>query len=765
MKIFDFVDRREHKMEQVSSDVVVVGGGLSGVCAAIAAAREGAKVSLIGDRPVLGGNASSEIRVWVLGATSHMGNNNRWSREGGIIDEILLENLYRNKEGNPLFFDMVVMDKVLAEKNITLYLNTIVFDAEKSDKRTISKVIAFNPQNSTHYEFSAKIFVDASGDGVVGYSAGASYRIGAETSSEHGEMFAPDVEYGEVLGHSIFFYSKECKEPIKFHAPDFALKEAEKHIPKLSNPNYFNVKQHGCKYWWLEYGGRLDTIGDTEQIKYELWKIVYGVWDYIKNSGKFPETANQTLEWVAAISGKRESRRFNGHYNLLQQDIIEQRSHYDAVAYGGWSIDLHPADAIYSPLNGCNQWHSKGVYQIPYRCYVSQDIDNLFLSGRNISATHVAHASSRVMCTAAHGGQAVGVAAALCVKNGLQPKDYIAEDKIKDVQKILIANAQYIPYLEGVKIDNLLFEAASVTASSTFEWNKLPIETFTPLRDSVAQLIPLQGELPRIRFKARATNATTLQLELRGSQRRGNFTPDRVIATRNIELEAGENICEIDFEYRNDKSEYLFVTFMKNTSVQMARSKMRISGTVAVYNMVNPAVSNYGKQTPPDNIGVDEFEFWCPKRWSNGMDKDYNLAFGFNPMLRSFGCENLYNTQFRPVSSSNCWVAAVEDEHPSVEIKWNKTKILSSVTLLFDTDANQALENNQMGHLLNIIPECIREFKIEDSEGNILAHIEDNHLSRRKIEFEKCVETNSLKITLTRVAPMTPASLHGVIIN
>ena len=217
-----------------------------------------------------------------------MGNNNRWSREGGIIDEILVENTFRNKEGNPVLFDMVLIDKVLAEKNITLLLNTVIYRAEKKDARNISGVVALNPQNGTEYHVTGKFFADCTGDGTLGYLTGASFRMGAEDSAEYGEDFAPDRKsYGELLGHSILFYMKDTGRPVTFTAPDFALKDVEKVIPKLQNPNYFNVGQQGCKYWWLEYGGRLDTVTDTEEIKFELWKVVYGVWDYIKNSGKF----------------------------------------------------------------------------------------------------------------------------------------------------------------------------------------------------------------------------------------------------------------------------------------------------------------------------------------------------------------------------------------------------------------------------------------------------------------------------------------------
>ena len=335
----------------LNADYVVAGGGLTGVCSAIAAAREGLRVVLIQDRPVLGGNASSEVRLWALGATSHMGNNNRWSREGGIIDEILVENVYRNKEGNPVLFDMVLMDKVLTEKNITLLLNTTLYKVDKSNDRNISSVTAINSQNGTEYSISGQMFADCTGDGTLGYLAGASFRMGAEDRTVYGEEFAPDKqEYGELLGHSILFYIKDIGKPVEYTAPNFALKDVETLIPKLQNPNYFNVNQLGCKYWWLEYGGRLDTILDTEEIKYELWKVVYGVWDYIKNSGKFPQAKTLTLEWVGLFPGKRESRRFNGLYTLTQQDVINQSTHYDAVAYGGWAIDLHPADGVYAGL-------------------------------------------------------------------------------------------------------------------------------------------------------------------------------------------------------------------------------------------------------------------------------------------------------------------------------------------------------------------------------------------------------------------------------
>ncbi|HEX2860473.1 MAG TPA: FAD-dependent oxidoreductase, partial [Lacunisphaera sp.] len=461
-------DHRPLREQHLVADLVVVGGGLAGACAAIAAARTGIKVILVQDRPVLGGNASSEVRLWILGATSHMGNNNRWAREGGIVDELLVENTWRNPEGNPCLVDALLLEKATAEKNLTLLLNTAVHEVLKEAGDRIAAVRGFCAQNSTAYELRAPLFCDASGDGIVGFLAGAAFRMGAESREEFGERFAPTKEYGELLGHSLYFYSKDAGRPVNFTAPAFALRD----ITKIPRYRSFATKDFGCRLWWLEYGGRLDTVHDTEQIKWELWRVVYGVWDHIKNSGKFPDAANLTLEWVGTIPGKRESRRFEGDTWLIQQDIVEQRPHADAVAFGGWSIDLHPADGVFSEKPGCNQWHAKGIYEIPYRCVYSRNIPNLFLAGRIISASHVAFGSSRVMGTCACIGEAVGVAAALCHRYGLTPRE-LGSRHIGELQRGLLRIGHYIP--RRVLDDPTdLARRASITTTSEFAMRSLP---------------------------------------------------------------------------------------------------------------------------------------------------------------------------------------------------------------------------------------------------------------------------------------------------
>ena len=485
---------RPPKTARLEADLVIVGGGLAGACAAITAARAGIKVVLAQDRPVLGGNASSEVRLWALGATSHMNNNNRWAREGGVIDEILVENMYRNREGNALIFDTVLLEKVVDEDNITLLLNTAAVSVSKSDSETIESVTAFCSQNSTLYELYAPLFCDASGDGIVAFQAGAAFRMGAESREEFGEKFAPSEEYGYLLGHSIYFYTKDIGEPVKFVPPSYALDDITR-IPRFRS---FNTATDGCRLWWIEYGGRLDTVHETETIKWQLWKVVYGVWNYIKNSGNFPDAETLTLEWVGQIPGKRESRRFEGDYMMTQQDVIEQRGHYDAISFGGWSIDLHPADGVFSELPGCDQWHAKGVYQVPYRTQYSRNIRNLFITGRIMSASHVAFGSTRVMLTLACAAQSVGMAAAQCAKRGLLPRAIAEPQNVKLLQRDLQRAGGYIPQFR-LDDDANLVRQATVSASSKLCLESLPDDgPRLSLERSYAQMLPMASR-PRPR--------------------------------------------------------------------------------------------------------------------------------------------------------------------------------------------------------------------------------------------------------------------------
>jgi len=767
--------KRNLLTRNLAADLAVIGGGLAGVCAAVTAARAGAKVVLVQDRPVLGGNASSEVRLWILGATSHMGNNNRWAREGGVIDELLVENTCRNPEGNPLILDTIILEMVVNEPNITLLLNTAVYDLEKAEADAIQMVRAFCSQNSTCYEIAAPVFVDASGDGVVGFLAGAAFRIGAEARAEFGEQFAPEQASNELLGHTIYFYSKDTGRPVKFTPPSFALRDITK-IPRWRDLKFNDT---GCRLWWLEWGGTLDTIHDSEIIKWELWKVAYGVWNYIKNSGRFPEAETLTLEWVGTIPGKRESRRFEGDAMLVQQDLVEQRRHADAVSFGGWAIDLHPADGVYSGQPGCQQWHSKGVYQIPYRALYSRNIKNLFLAGRLISASHIAFGSTRVMATCAHSAQAAGMAAAICARKKILPRDLLAAPAMRELQGELIRMGQYIP---GVALadERDLARTATISATSELKLAQFaPSGETIPLHASWAMMLPvLPGAMPAVEFLLDVSVPTSLRVELRVSSQPDNHTPDVTLATQEISLKSGERIqLPVRFEVALDAPRYAFVCLMANSDVAVHVSDQRVTGVLALTQKFNRAVAKSPRQEPPPDSGIDSFEFWIPQRRPAGK----NLAIKVDPPLACFSAQNLVNGFARPTGQPNAWVADWAHEQPVVTLTWDLPQTIARIEMAFDTDYDHPMESVLMGHPERVMPFCVRDLAVTvpvkqpvpagqaaglaapgAESASLHLEITGNHQSLHVIRLPAPIVTDTLEFRLVAPGVHVPAALFAV---
>lgn len=748
-------EKRALNKKVIQADLIITGGGMAGTCSAITAARAGIKVVLVQDRPVLGGNASSEIRLWILGATSHMGNNNRWAREGGVIDEILTENLYRNREGNPLILDTILLEKVTMEENIRLLLNTAVYDLEKDGPDKIRKVLAFCSQNSTRYELLAPLFTDASGDGIVGFLAGAAFRMGAEDPGEFNEGLAPDGHYGELLGHTLYFYSKDAGQPIKYIPPSFALKDFDR-IPKIRS---VKSSDQGAYFWWVEYGGRLDTVHKTEEIKWELWKVVYGIWDFIKNSGNYPEAETYTLEWVGTIPGKRESRRFEGDYMLSQSDLVEQRQHKDAVAFGGWAMDLHPADGVYADQPSCNQFHTKGIYTIPLRSYYSKNIRNLFLAGRIISCTHVAFGSTRVMATCAIGGQAVGMAAALCVKSGLLPSDLLKGSNMGHLQTVLNLSGQSIPHVP-LQDENNLMASARVQASSTLMLKEIPSDgPWLSLEKAACQMIPIsdQDQL-QIKVRVKAAEPTSFKGDLRLAEKPGNYTPDIICDVQEHELEEGENDIVYTFNNVNAKDQYVFICFHANKAVQIKSSNMRITGILSLFNKYNRAVSNFGKQEAPDGSGIHSFEFWTPEKRPAG----HNIAMSIDPVAEIANIENIKNGFTRPTHVSNAWIANYADPRPTIVLTWQKKVSISRIVLFLDPDYDHPMESVLMGHPEDRVPFVVRDYKIEDGQGRLMHQTKGNYLGRNEILLAEPAVTDKVVIIMEHPTDNCPAALFEV---
>ena len=394
--------------ETVKADFVVVGGGMPGTCAAVAAARRGLKVALVQDRPVLGGNASAEIRVYCAGEINH-----------SLIRE--LRSYFMNRDQNMPLCDARRMRIVQDERNLELRLSTRAFGVEKKADGSIAAVKALDLKSNRVIRFEAPLFCDATGDGWVGYWAGADWRMGREAKSEFDESRAPEKADGDTLGASIMWTSADANAPVPFSAP-----WAEKHAQGV-------VAVNG--EWFWEYGIHRDMIAEAEQIRDRMLLAIYGAFSLAK---KLPQNANKVLNFCPYLIGKRESRRIMGDWIYSEKDITSKTPFEDAIAAGSWPIDLH-YDNRQKGVDFLTTCTSDGIgrYWIPYRSIYSRNIPNLFMAGRCFSCTHVGLGAPRVINTLSQLGIAAGEAAAMCRELGETPRGIYRNGHVRKLQERL----------------------------------------------------------------------------------------------------------------------------------------------------------------------------------------------------------------------------------------------------------------------------------------------------------------------------------------
>lgn len=432
-------------------DLCVVGGGIAGLIAAVSAARRGAKVVLVHDRPVLGGNASSEVRMWICGAQGYH------RKETGILEEMQLLNLARNPDGNYTHWDTVLYEFAKMTPGLTTLLNCSCNDLEMEGGR-IRSLSAWQLTTQTWHQVEAKFFIDSSGDSILAPLSGAEVRWGRESREESGEPIAPLKADLKTMGNTILLQLEETPEAQEFSPPEWAY-----YFDDASNLPSRVGSGLGHNFWWLEIGGLDDTIAGAESIYDELIKAAWGVWDYMKNRGPQAEKLkNWRLKWMGSLPGKRENRRYVGPHVLNQIDVEAEGKFDDIVAYGGWSMDDHHPAGLYYPGKATIFHPAPSPYGIPLRCLYSKSIPNLFCAGRNISATHAALSSTRVMGTCALLGQAVGTAAALCLESKCEPSA-LTQDQIKLLQQRLMEDDCWLPGL--TRPTSALMATATLSAS------------------------------------------------------------------------------------------------------------------------------------------------------------------------------------------------------------------------------------------------------------------------------------------------------------
>ena len=406
-------------------DLVVAGGGVAGMCAAVSAARLGLKVALIHNRPILGGNNSSEVRVH-LGGSIECG---PYPNLGNMIKEF-----GHTKKGNAMpaenYEDWKKHEFVEAEKNVSLFLNCHVTAVEKNGE-VISALLARDINTGKLMRFSAPLFSDCTGDANVGYLAGADYRVGREAFAETAEPSAVEVADSQVMGSSVQWNTVKKSESAPFPIFEYGKVFTEESVQKVKKGE-----------WTWETGMLRDQVFEAERVRDHGLLVVYSNWSYLKNRSEVKAQYDSlALDWVAYVAGKRESRRLLGDHILNQNDIFNEVPYEDGTVATSWSIDLHypdPANTAFFPGEEfkaiCTQEYVE-IYPIPYRCLYSRNVPNLFMAGRNISVTHVALGTVRVMRTTAMMGEVVGMAASVCHKNACQPRDVYAThlDQLKEL--------------------------------------------------------------------------------------------------------------------------------------------------------------------------------------------------------------------------------------------------------------------------------------------------------------------------------------------
>jgi hypothetical protein len=742
------------KHEIVTSDITVVGGGLAGVCAAVAAARLGQTVSLVQNRPVLGGNASSEIRVWVCGATSHGVHRN--ARETGIMGELFVENQYRNIDGNPYIWDLIVLEKVKAEPNITLFLNTDVHEVDASgedDNRTIQAVTGWMMGSERRIRFESRVYLDCTGDGLVGFLAGAKFRIGREAQHEFNEEWAPLVPDDITLGSTLLFYTKDAGRPVKYIAPSFAKDITQTSIPLK---RVIRSGDNGCAYWWIEWGGERDTVHDNERIRDELSSVIYGIWDYIKNSGKF-DSANLTLEWMGSIPGKREYRRFVGDYVLNQNDVIAQEFFEDRVAFGGWSIDLHPPQGMYSTESGSKHMHMDGSYHIPFRSLYSANVSNMLMAGRNISASHVAFGTTRVMATCAVIGEAAGTGAALCAAKGISPRQLHSEHLNELQQTLLRQDASILGVVNNDEAD--LVRSATLTASSTL--TELALEQSAgiyPLETPAALLVPVDPFINGIELLVDATEATELTVELWDTGKPQNYVPHTLIASVVVPVAEGmKQWVTAALNWEPSHAQNAFIVLRSNHALAVHLSDRPQSGVLAFKNnSVTTSTADFGDMQPDQPV-ID----WSPKNFNRKP-----FCFRLLSPTSAFAAEKAADGHKRPYGSPHLWSSAGSSGAEEwLEASWTETHSIGEVHLTFNDDVNEDLINLHHHRTeFEIIPELVKDYTVQAWVGETWTTVVEgtnNHTRHHVHLLDSAVSTNRLRV----VVSSTNGSAHVEIVE
>lgn len=735
-----------------SYDVIVVGGGISGTCAAISAARNGAKTALVHERSTLGGNSSSEVRLYPEDTCAF----SPWIKEGGILEEIATEERARNWE--PYIeglmnsnWDLVLYEWAKREKDLSLFLNTTMREVVMRDERHIQAIRA--PQLGTEKEFvlSAPIFIDATGDGVLGFRAGAEFHWGPEVRSEYGEQLAPKEPTDSLMGNTLFYRARDTGKPVEFKKPEWAAEfDAEDELTDRDHGHF------ECGYWWIEVGTPLHPIKDNEEIRDEALRQLLGVWDHIKNhctrADVREKARNFALEFVGFWPYKRESRRILGDYVLTEKDVKNPSIRPDDIAYGAWGIDIHVPGGIHqrhvppypSPRTDEN-FAQRGTipYGIPLRSCYSKNVQNLLTAGRPIGASYVAFASSRVLPTGAIVGQGVGVAAGLCQKYQCTPRD-VVNQHATELQQTLLRQDAAIPGIENSDSSDLARQA-QVSSSSEAVLTFPESEAFHKARFALGQVLPVSTDrLDSVELfvQSTATQPLNVNLTMRRIEHVWDLRDSPRIASAIATVPAGYQGYVLFRVNANTRPNSLyFISIDEQPELGWALFSDRSGEPSRV------PVGCTAADFPPGGA-------WRP--FTNGR----SFTLRVHPEQHPFGAQNVVRGTNRPDRWTNIYMSDSSVSLPAwVELAFPRPVQFNLVQITFDTDASRRISLPLFRY-----PECVKRYEIAIQDGSrwkTIAEEGDNYFRRRVHRIER-VTTNRLRINILETNGAPQARIYEV---
>ncbi|MGP9613787.1 FAD-dependent oxidoreductase [Brachybacterium sp. AOP42-B2-9] len=799
-------------VEDFAADLVVVGGGMSGLCAAVAAARTGAEVIIVQERAVFGGAGSSEIRVPVSGAAS----SNAWSSEGGLIHEIMLEDRATSPSGprpTDAHLDLLLDDLLERTEHLTVFRSTTVHAVEQDPDGAITAVRGIQLGSERRLRFLARQFVDSTGDATVATYAGARTRYGREGREEFGESLAPLKADDSSLGSTITLQARRTDRPVPFHAPTWAIDYSGSGLTyDRTTPMVQGDVLAG--FWWIEVNDPFHQIHDNQAIRHLLHRHVLGLWDYLKNrSDHREELSNFHLEWVGQVPGKRESRRVVGDVTVTQHDVVSSRRWPDEIGTAGWWIDLHVKGGVASPNAPAERENVDRFYRglarvapfsVPLRACYSADIPNLWITGRCISATHVGLGPMRVQQTLGQIGQSVGTAAALALRSGVLPRAFATDtDHVARLQQRILRDGVRLLHTPALDQQDHAPRARVTGEAAPLVLPQRPT-TWVDVAEGRAQVIPEIGTREERTVHLRLRNPTTREHRVRVTAEPLDTIWDREAAADEdlstqhlgeVLVPAGADVeAELTWADPPVGHPVRIAVYPADEPAELAEEPAELAelaeelagpatgepvgasalpacspvqwaaaegaaptGTLSEVLIIapgGPEPRNAGLESfAPEEIEIPAYRLWRQRRRMTQVMR-------LDPPARPYEAANVTNGWAFPGHGANLWVSPPQLP-ATLELCWQEPVPVGRIQLALDTDLDTGTDHRDG---LTRAAECARDLQIEahTPRGWVeIAHVQDAY--RRRIVLDvPSVWADVLRVTVTATNGDPHARLYEI---